>query len=336
MPATTSKKVKSLTSFISLVEGTSYSWDRLHTTTHPWFRGQDNAKWALTPGLYRGPVDKYYERELVRDFRLHSHLLLERTPSNYLEWLFLMQHYGMPTRLLDWTESYLAALYFAVSDRGSTADGAVWVLDAWSLNDHAIGMQSVPTADHDSLKPYALVGGADGLGRDIAAGFPAAVRPPRANPRINAQRGSFTVHGSMTGPLEKLIQDANEDKTSESKIRLQKIIIAGASKRELRKELYLAGITEAVIFPDLTGLCGEISYRYSNEYMTGEKQQPEGIRKIDLKGVPGRGTSHNITAAWGGRKMGGSNKPASHRPSSRKRAKHPSSSRTSVRKSTKK
>lgn len=336
MPTTITRKVKSLTQFISLVEGISSSWDRLRTTTHPWFRGQGNAGWALTPGLYRGPVDKYYERELVRDFRLHSHLLLERTPTNYLEWLFLMQHYGMPTRLLDWTESYLAALYFAVSDRGSTADGAVWVLDAWSLNDHAIGMQSVPTADHDSLKPYALVGGADGLGRNIAGVFPAAVRPPRANPRINAQRGSFTVHGSRTGALEKLVKDANEDKASESKIRLQKIIITGTSKKELRKELYLAGVTEAVIFPDLTGLCGEISYRYSKEYMAEGKEQQGVIRKIALKGVPGRGTSHTRSARPSSIFIARSYKPVNHKSSSKKSAKRLSSVGAGARKSKKK
>jgi hypothetical protein len=294
MPPIPTKKVKTLAEFISLVEAVSAEWDRLRTSTHPWFRGQVVSRWRLVPGLYRGWVDSYWERELVRDFRLHSHLLLEHPPANYLEWLFLMQHYGMPTRLLDWTESYLSALYFAVASRASTADGAVWVLDPWSLNEHAIGMLSAPTADNPKLEAYSIASGPEGLGRDVPAKFPVAVRPPRANPRINAQRGSFTLHGSLKSSLDVLVREVNKGR-AEPEIRLHKIVIAGASKRQLRKELYLAGVTEGVLFPDLVGLCGEISYRYSKEYMTEENGQGGGTR-LKLSGAPGRGASHSAAA----------------------------------------
>jgi hypothetical protein len=260
------KKVKTLAEFISRVEEVSHAWAGLKITTQPWFRGQTNAGWRLIPGLYRSRVGGYWERELVRDFRLHSHLLLQRTPNNYLEWLFLMQHYGMPTRLLDWTESYLSALFFAVMDRGSTADGAVWTLDPWSLNEHSIVMWSVPTADNALLAPYALAAGADGLGRHIEAKYPVAVRPPRSNPRINAQRGSFTVHGSIAQALDTVARGVNRRRAG-NRILLHKIVVAGAHKKQIRKDLYLAGVTEAVLFPDLSGLCGEISYRYSDEYV---------------------------------------------------------------------
>jgi hypothetical protein len=289
MPIIPTKKVKTLTEFISLIENISAEWDRLRTTTHPWFRGQTGARWRLIPGLYRGWIDSIWERELVRDFRLHSHLLLEHTPANYLEWLFLMQHYGMPTRLLDWTESYLTALYFAVASRTSTANGAVWVLDPWSLNEQAIGMQSVPIADNAKLEAYAIASGSEGLGRDIPARVPVAVRPPRANPRINSQRGIFTLHGSLKSSLDMIVKDVNT-KQSGRAIRLHKIVIDGASKSQLRKELYLAGITEGVLFPDLVGLCGEISYRYSKEYMTGGKSE-DGATRLTVLGTPGRGVS---------------------------------------------
>lgn len=292
MPAIPTKKVKTLAEFISLVEGISSEWDRLRTTTHPWFRGQTVARWRLIPGLYRGWVDSYWERELVRDFRLHSYLLLQHTPANDLEWLFLMQHYGMPTRLLDWTESYLPALYFAVSGRASTANGAVWVLDSWSLNEHAIEMASVPTADNSKLAAYTIESGPEGLGRNVSAKFPVAVRPPRSNPRINAQRGIFTLHGSLKSSLDVIVKDVNKSQAREA-IRLHKIVIDGASKGHLRRELYLAGITEGVLFPDLVGLCGEISYRYSKEYMVEEKAQDK-VTKVSLLGAPGRGASRSV------------------------------------------
>lgn len=80
------------------------------TTTLPWYRGQSNENWGLTPGIFRNNGDSEYERELIRDFRLHANLKFQRSTDSNLEILFLMQHYGIPTRLLDWTESSLFAL----------------------------------------------------------------------------------------------------------------------------------------------------------------------------------------------------------------------------------
>ncbi|MFY9557082.1 MAG: FRG domain-containing protein, partial [Blastocatellia bacterium] len=142
------RKIQTLASFLEVIEEICNDWDCLATTTHPWFRGQAKASWSLIPGLYRGWIHSFYERELVRDFRLRSKSYLDQQPLNDLEWLFVMQHYGMPTRLLDWTESHLFALYFAVSHRAASGDAAVWILDPWSVNYHAINLESVPTADH--------------------------------------------------------------------------------------------------------------------------------------------------------------------------------------------
>lgn len=293
MPANPTRKIKTLAEFTSIVEEISAEWNSEATTTNLWFRGQANARWHLIPGLYRGWIDSSYEREIVRDFTLHSHLLIQHTPQNYFEWLFLMQHYGMPTRLIDWSESYLSALYFAVSNRGSRANGTVWVLDPWSLNEHAINMLSAPVADNPLLKPYALAIGEEGLGREIEAKLPVAIRPPRANPRINAQRGSFTLHGSLKTSLDTIAKSISND-SPHSPIRLHKILIDGQSKLRLRKELYFAGVTESVLFPDLSGLCGEISYRYSKEYMTDNSVIVKGVKRLLLQGGPGKGTSRNI------------------------------------------
>jgi hypothetical protein len=284
------RNVRTLTDYIRVIEGIAAEWNRLQTTTAPWFRGQVNAKWRLIPGLYRGWIDSYYERELVRDFRLHSSILINRLPVRYLEWLFLMQHYGMPTRLIDWTESHLSALYFAVSNRTSKVNGAVWVLDPWSINNQAIAMESVPTAELDLLSVYALSGGSDGLGRKLVAKVPVAVRPPRDNPRINAQRGAFTIHGSLKQGLDTIVRKVNRN-SSDSQIRLHKVIIEGSSKELLRRQLYLAGVTEAVLFPDLVGLCAEISYRYSKEYMEltaswGDRLKPKRSQKRLFSRVP--------------------------------------------------
>src|SRR5437016_6269667 len=105
-----------------------------------WYRGQTDAQWSLVPGLARRGGKDWIADEsmLLTRFRQNAVPLVPAgtKTDTVWDWLLLMQHYGVPTRLLDWSENALAGLYFAVvgADQSSRRDGCVWVLDALGLN----------------------------------------------------------------------------------------------------------------------------------------------------------------------------------------------------------
>jgi len=122
-----------------------------------WFRGAGKATYNLLPTLYRharehAVVDlELLERNLMMRFQQRSIPFMTRALADNWDHLFFMQHYGIPTRLLDWTENPLIGLYFAIMSSpfsGKLAganpvltfssDAAVWILDPVAWNRHAL------------------------------------------------------------------------------------------------------------------------------------------------------------------------------------------------------
>src|SRR5829696_7750111 len=102
-------KIKTLSEYLSAV---AIELKYFENSTGPtWFRGISDCDHKLIPNIYRNFVPSdYSERELTRDFKLLSRQFIKNDmPQSDLEWMFLMQHYGLSTRLLDWTESSLIA-----------------------------------------------------------------------------------------------------------------------------------------------------------------------------------------------------------------------------------
>src|SRR5215510_2479421 len=110
------------------------------------FRGQSDASWTLRPTLARigqeagWTVERALEIEddLVKHFitlaHLHLPAKLVSDPRHVATWWILIQHYGAPTRILDWTRSIYVAAYFAVQEQ-PRKDGAVWMVNLSSLQD---------------------------------------------------------------------------------------------------------------------------------------------------------------------------------------------------------
>jgi hypothetical protein len=211
-----------------------------------WYRGQSKAQRGLIPGEYRYTL--LNPDEMRSEFILKAKPLLDKEPSTDWEWYFLMQHYGLPTRLLDWTEGSLIGLHFALSKDTGKEDAAVWALDPWMLNKWSIKKSDlVITGGQFEPDPIAK----KYLGRVYQKlklpSHPIAIVPPYNSPRITAQRGTFTVHGFCTKGIEKQFSK-----------RLVKITIPKDSALEMRRQLRTAGISEFTLFPDLDGLCRDI------------------------------------------------------------------------------
>ncbi len=250
---------ETLRQFMKCVEEIRRAWDtKKDGEPSLWYRGVQKSNWALVPKVYRhdGPAKDLLEieDEVREEFVRRAPSLTPYKPENAWEWYFLMQHYGAPTRLLDWTEDPQVGLYFALKDSEGLHDAAVWVLDAWRLNKQkeVVGQYEVlPTgspglskADALRYKPW-LPDRFDAKQR-LEEEFPVAVYPNQFDRRIAAQRSCFTVHGRRKQGLDKLFPASRRV--------LSKITIPGYAVEDLRSELENYGMDEATIYPDLVGL----------------------------------------------------------------------------------
>ena len=229
--------------------------------TSPWFRGQQRKHWELLPSILRDSFsvkrakttfDLETESEIREEFVVRAPALSsgEEVPTNEWDFYFLMQHYGAPTRLIDWTESPLIALYFAVRDNPGHYDSAVWVLDPFELNGRVINRGEIlaPSAlgtsklDVRKLNKWLPPRFAKSV---RLPDYPVAILPTHFVRRISSQKSCFTVHGRLVEGFAKFELD---------RYSLAKIIVPAYAAPSIRTALQIQGIDETTIFPDLQGL----------------------------------------------------------------------------------
>ena len=210
-----------------------------------WFRGQKKADWPLLPTLARKTRDLEKEADLVAKFKQNASLLLSSSlPRSEWDWLTIMQHHGVPTRLLDWTENPLVGLYFA-AESFRNFDGALWILRPVELNgvsqispDYP---QYIPNFEDDAVSSYKP----SVLEREKVSRLkPIAVIGPRNTPRMQAQLGAFTVVHRDPIPIES-VGDGRH---------IIKYQVPSAAKETIRRELKLIGISKFQLFPELQSL----------------------------------------------------------------------------------
>lgn len=241
---------------------------------HNWYRGHARSEaFVLRPTLYRHPENLdikgllALETELMDAFMSH-HLLHSHRPGNdpaeKMHTLFYMQHYGVPTRLLDWTNNPMIALFFALSDArvDKATDkypepAAVWVLDPATWNKRALeglrpahGALNAADKNLDSYIPKSPWSDAQikGMYKE-----PVAITGGANTQRMLAQRGVFTMFGADTRRMDEIY-----DKSGFPEDCLVKIIIPIDKIEGMLDRLQSIGYTDSVAYPDLHGLALEL------------------------------------------------------------------------------
>ena len=205
-----------------------------------WFRGHGDSSWPLVPSIYRGATVPD-EMTLIKKFKQNATLLITSNGSmKSWDWLFVMRHHTVPTRLLDWTESPLIAAYFAVYEK-SDSNGAIWALLPTELNNQA-KITFIPSFEEDDeLSSYSP----DSLRRESTSSlFPLAIIAPRNNTRMQAQLSVFTVNHRDKTPIE-LINGGNHT---------WRYVIPKECKSQIQRELEMIGISKFQLFPELQSI----------------------------------------------------------------------------------
>ncbi|MEZ0130501.1 FRG domain-containing protein [Flavobacterium sp. LBUM151] len=220
-----------------------------------WFRGHSKISYKLSPTIYRGNLKAEYEINFHTQFKSRALPYLKNKPQdNYWEWLFLMQHHSIPTRLLDWSNSALVALAFAILFQDKfEEDAAIWCLNPRILNDctrvNLDKFDSIPdiSTNINAQSSYKL---------DAAArpDYPIAITGPLNSERIVAQKGTFTLFPNTSS--------FNLEDKQEAHNFLTLLILKKENIESIKKQLFYLGITESSIYPDLNNLAIEIKKEF--------------------------------------------------------------------------
>ena len=270
MPDIATSDISSIVDYLNYIDGI-----RDNPNQPLWFRGSGDYSYTLSPSLFRHSQSHSIEslialeKQILQTFRQRSIPFLEREVNDPWDWLFLMQHYGVPTRLLDWTESPMICLFFAVTscahkvlasgDLSFAKDAAIWILKPCEWNEKAVDLDSfdgrVLATDDPLLRSYKPEPDCGDLRPP-----PLGIYGAHNSRRIVAQRGVFTVFGRSTKPAEKYYQDSAFPAGLLHKLRLPK-----AALPDLARGLSQNGIVDSVAFPELEGLAREIKrhHRFS-------------------------------------------------------------------------
>lgn len=241
------------------------------------YRGQTDSNWGLMTSIDRAKTVRWRDQtgrmksfqespqaaedQLLLRFQQRAHHYVDvPAREELLDWLALMQHYGTPTRLLDWTKSPYVGLYFAVE---STLDSqneehghALWAMATDWLESAFQGtlrnQQPSLTTRLDFQARYENISGwlaTPAIERRVVV----LAHPLRMNERLAAQQGMFLANVSQCEAFNITLLRTLELTGMPSSPMIRKLIIAPNARTAVLRELYRMNITGASLFPGLDG-----------------------------------------------------------------------------------
>jgi hypothetical protein len=256
------------------------------------FRGHQDSSWGLITSLhrvaeqFRHPSKYLASREgwMLTQFQRRAHHYISDPPSrdNKLEWLALIQHYGGPTRLLDFSHSFYVATFFAVER--AFGDAAVWAIRIRAIEEFVKSKQNV---DPEQAKTETIynrnqrhVTLAEAfVGVDETEKMVLSVEPDRMNERLSIQQGLFMFPCDITGSFEENLATTFEYDSSVFQNQLEipysfgqhnyqtlkqfnviKIIIPRNLHRNIILDLAQMNVTSTTLFPGLDGFARSLYY----------------------------------------------------------------------------
>ena len=237
------------------------------------FRGQQEASWGLDTSLDRGVRREKFSphssslnhldrktgmQDLLYRFQQYAHTYLPHVPRtlDLSSWYALMQHYGAPTPLLDWTESPYVGLYFAMENKASGNHSAIWAIDSDWLQTRGREMlqqKNIQSTSSES-SPTELAEETNRLLRGTEAPVILRINPSMSNPRLFAQRGLFLCKLIEQASVSQLLMTMVMYPTLTDTPVIRKLEVVSGLRIKFLKQLRAMNIHRASLFPGLDGL----------------------------------------------------------------------------------
>jgi len=258
-----------------------------------WFRGHSRTFGDLQPKIYRPEYSKVHEITIYNKFKSSAPAFYDNCPEvdDEARWMFLMQHHGLPTRLLDWTKSILIALMFCVKDEVDwDKDGELCILDTTVLSRKS-NFEGVPIIHTNSLCKYhfnewvyedmVAIERYSKIFKLVNRGFkirstpvdPLPIEPIIGFQRMQNQQSVFTIHPIKSKGM-KWFADENIAKCYK---------VPKGIKIELHNQLTGLGVSESTLFPSLDGLSQSLImlFKLSKSSDNWEKQRDAILENIN-------------------------------------------------------
>ena len=217
------------------------------------------------------------EKAILQSFIQEASGYISLPPDELLKWAEYAQHYGAPTRFLDWSGNPLVALYFACHSQ-KRCDGNVWLLHVPNYKRFTFRKLSGEAEERINIRDI-VTGLINGENKYSIFEYPILYAPYYVDARMSAQSSWFMVWGTNNSPLEAMIgkrkhqmeyvaEIPKEITIGENEMRRfwHRFSICADSKQRILRELDTAGINEKTLFPGLDGIGRYVEKKYHLDY----------------------------------------------------------------------